>query len=156
MTSLARLGSSSESRLKWKPPLLSHRDDAPIRTLEHARDDRREYRHSISLEAASGGTVGVLSQVVLALVSWLFVVVAPLARLVLEDRNVPERKRRGVSILPGWPLMPILFLAPMPFLGARHLVLRIIAIVHVVLLVWALGYIVYWVNRARREKKARR
>jgi hypothetical protein len=100
--------------------------------------------------------VVVLSQVVLALVSWFFVVVAPLARLAFEDRNVPERKGRGVSILPGWPLMPILFLAPMPFLGARHLVLRIIAVFHVVLLVWALGYIAYWANRTRKERKARR
>src|SRR3982750_1862432 len=89
-------------------------------------------------------------QVALALVAWLLFAISPAARLAFEDRKVPREKRRGASIFPVWPFYPLVLLAPLPFLGARHLVMTIIAVCHVALLVWALGFIGYWLVRARR------
>ena len=42
--------------------------------------------------------------------AWLAIIVAPAAALALEDtrNNVSEGKRHGVSLLPGFPLMPLI------------------------------------------------
>lgn len=95
--------------------------------------------------------MSVALQMVLALGSWLLAAIAPAARLGYEDRRLPEGKRRGLSIFPGWPLMPLLCLTPALFLGSQHLVMKIIAGFHSVLLLWAVGYIGYWTARARRD-----
>ena len=48
---------------------------------------------------------------VVVFVSWLAISLAPAGKLAIEDARVgvPEDKRRGVSILPGFPLFPLLF-----------------------------------------------
>jgi hypothetical protein len=89
-------------------------------------------------------------QIGLAFIAWFFVVITPLGPLGYQDRALPAEKRRGVSIFPGWPLLPLLFLAPMPLLGGQHLVTRIISWLHAVLLVGALAYLAYWIVRGRR------
>ena len=42
-------------------------------------------------------------------VSWFAFLLAPAGRLAIEDeqRNVPKEKRRGVSIFPGIPVLPL-------------------------------------------------
>ena len=92
-------------------------------------------------------------QIVLALVSWLFAFVAPAGRLGFADRNLPVEKRRGASIVPGWPLVPLLLLAPMPFLGAQHLVMRLISWFHAAILLWAIAYLAYWRLRLRMSNR---
>jgi hypothetical protein len=89
-------------------------------------------------------------QISLILVAWLFAALAPTGPVGFANRRRPPPQRRGVSILPGWPLLPLLFLAPMPFLGADHLVMRILAWLHAALLLWALVYLAYWLVRIRR------
>jgi hypothetical protein len=46
---------------------------------------------------------------VVIFVSWLAFAVAPAGKLAIEDEQnkVREDKRRGNSILPGWPLFPL-------------------------------------------------
>ncbi|MES2694445.1 MAG: hypothetical protein V4773_13300 [Verrucomicrobiota bacterium] len=41
--------------------------------------------------------------------AWITIILAPAARLAVEDARaaVPETKRRGVSIFPGIPVMPL-------------------------------------------------
>jgi hypothetical protein len=91
-----------------------------------------------------------LLQVLLALISWFFVVIAPLGPLGFANRSLPPTQKHGVSIFPGWPLLPLLFLSPMPFLGAAHLVMRVIMWFHAAILIWALAYLSYWIVRTRR------
>jgi hypothetical protein len=91
-----------------------------------------------------------LLQVTVALLSWFLVVIAPAARLAYEDRNLSQSKHRGVSILPGWPLLPMLFLLPMSFLGAQHIVMKVILCLHGALFVWAIAYLAYWTIRTCR------
>jgi hypothetical protein len=88
-------------------------------------------------------------QVLLAVISWFVFVFAPAARLAYDDRGRSNDQMRGVSLFPGWPLLPLLFLAPLPFLGAQHTVNIAIAWLHVAILVWSLIYIAYWLIRAR-------
>jgi len=47
---------------------------------------------------------------VVIFVSWFALVCAPLGQLAIEDarNNVPKDKRRGVSILPGFPVFPLI------------------------------------------------
>ena len=94
--------------------------------------------------------MGALTQVLLALVSWFFAAIAPLGPLGYANRKLPVGEKRGVSIFPGWPLLPLLFMSPMPFLGSQHVVMRIVQWFHGALLVSALLYLAYWVVRTRR------
>ena len=89
-------------------------------------------------------------QVVLALVSWFVAALVPVAKVEYEDRALPAERRRGVSIIPGWPLMPLLLSAPVLVFGAAHVVARAIAVLHVLLLVAAAVYVGYWKVRLRR------
>ena len=43
-------------------------------------------------------------------VSWFAFVLVPAGRLAIEDEqnNVPKDKRRGTSILPGFPIFPLI------------------------------------------------
>lgn len=47
---------------------------------------------------------------VLIFVSWFAFVLLPAGKLAIEDEqnNVPKDKRRGTSILPGFPLFPLI------------------------------------------------
>ena len=44
-------------------------------------------------------------------VAWFAILLAPLGELTIEDikAGVPEDQRRGVSILPGFPVCPLFF-----------------------------------------------
>ena len=90
-------------------------------------------------------------QVALALVSWFLVAIAPAAERAYKDRAVLRSQRRGVSIVPVWPLMALLLLAPILVLGAKHVVATMIAVLHLLLLVTAAGYSAYWIVRLRRD-----
>ena len=43
-------------------------------------------------------------------VSWLTFLLVPAGRLAIEDErnNVPKDKRRGTSVLPGFPILPLI------------------------------------------------
>ena len=90
--------------------------------------------------------------IILAFASWFVFVVAPAARLAYEDRDLPKERRRGVSILPAWPLLPLIILVPIYFLGFRHPLALIVAAGHVVLLAASLGYIALWTARLHRRE----
>lgn len=89
----------------------------------------------------------VTAHVVLALVAWFAATLAPAARLACEDRALPERQRRGVSILPGWPLVPVVLSIPAFALGADHLLPSAISALHVGLLVYSVSYSAFWIRR---------
>lgn len=57
----------------------------------------------------SGGFVNVLLPVII-FVSWLAFVLVPAGRLAIEDAQtrIPDDKRRGTSIFPGFPLFPLM------------------------------------------------
>ena len=42
------------------------------------------------------------------LLSWCIIIIAPGFKTAYDDRDLPEDKKRGVSIFPGVPFMPIL------------------------------------------------
>lgn len=91
-----------------------------------------------------------LIQVLLAFVSWFFAAIAPAARMAFEDRDLPQEKRRGTSIFPLWPLMPLLMLSPVPLVGSRHIVSIVLFALQLLLLLAAVGNIAYWTVRHRR------
>jgi hypothetical protein len=95
--------------------------------------------------------MSVTFQVVLALVSWFLALSTEVARLGYERRHVPKAQRGGVAIMPIWPLMPLICLSPALILGSHHLVMKCVAGFHAVLLLWAIGYISYWVVRRWRD-----
>ncbi len=91
---------------------------------------------------------------VVIFVSWFAFVLVPAGRLAVEDarNNLPKDKRRGTSILPGFPVLPLIawggavavdyFIAPWgswTFLG-----------IHGVLLLISLSLIIRDVLRLRR------
>ncbi len=92
-------------------------------------------------------------QILLALTSWLVFVIAPAGRLAYLDRGLPTTKRRGVSIFPGWPVLPMLLSAPALILGAEHALSIILAALHVAVLVGSLGYVGYWYYRLRNADR---
>ena len=85
----------------------------------------------------------------LVFVAWFGIVVAPLARYAYEDRALPTERCRGVSILPGWPVMPIVFSAPVIIAGVDHWIATLIVIAHGGLLAFVAVYIVFWIVRLR-------
>jgi len=86
------------------------------------------------------------------LLAWFIILIAPASKLAYEDRDLPEDKKRGVSILPGLPIMPI-FVGIFAYFSNRYLSTWVaigILGVNAALAVWALADIVYW---ARKLKK---
>ncbi len=88
----------------------------------------------------------------LVFVAWFVIVVAPAARFAYEDRALPTERRRGVSILPGWPVMPILFSAPVIIAGVDHWTATLIVVAHGGLLALAAVNIVFWTVRLRARR----
>lgn len=95
--------------------------------------------------------MNVVLQLVLALGSWLLAALMVVARLRYEDRGVAEQRRRGISILPVWPLVPLLCLTPAVFLGWQHTIMKVMAGLHAALLMWSAGSIAYWTARTRQD-----
>jgi hypothetical protein len=90
-------------------------------------------------------------QIGLALLSWMLGGLTALARLRYEDRKLARDRRRGVALMPIWPLLPMLILAPAIFVGFNHIVMKVIVGFHAVLLVWATVHISYWEVRRMRD-----
>ncbi len=90
-----------------------------------------------------------VAYLVLVFVAWFVIVVSPAARYAYEDRALPEGRRRGSSIFPGWPVMPILFSAPVIIAGVDHWVATVIVVAHAGVLALCVVNIVYWIVRLR-------
>ena len=83
------------------------------------------------------------------LLSWCIIVMAPAAKLAYEDHDLPEDKRRGVSVFPGLPFMPLL-VGVLAYSANRFIsawIALVILSANVVLTIWAVVYIVYWLRR---------
>ncbi len=85
----------------------------------------------------------------LVFVAWFGIVVAPLARYAYEDRALPTERCRGGSIFPGWPVMPIVFSAPVIIAGVDHWIATVIVVAHAGVLALCVVNIVYWNVRLR-------
>jgi hypothetical protein len=89
--------------------------------------------------------------------SWLALVLAPAARYAIEDEQnlVPQDKRRGVSILPGFPVFPLI--AWGAALALDHFVspwgVRVFLGIHGVLLAVALSAMARDMFRLRRIRR---
>lgn len=79
------------------------------------------------------------TQILLALVARLLASLAPIGPTAYTNRLLPREQRRGVSVFPAWPLLPLIFLSPLLFLGAGHIVSRILFGFHTLLLVAVLA-----------------
>lgn len=88
--------------------------------------------------------------------SWLVFVFVPAGQLAIEDEQngVPANKRRGTSIFPGFPVMPLIFW------GTAWLIdlvvapgSRIILVLHVILLIVSVIVIIRDVVRFRRIRR---
>ncbi len=87
------------------------------------------------------------------LLSWCIIVIAPGFKTAYDDRDLPEDKKRGVSIFPGIPFMPIL-VGMIAYLSNRYLSIWIalgILAVNAALAAWALAYGVYWLRKWRKS-----
>ncbi len=87
------------------------------------------------------------------LLSWCIIVIAPGFKTAYDDRDLPEDKKRGVSIFPGIPFMPI-FVGIIAYLSNRYLSTWIaigILAVNAALAAWALVYGVYWLRKWRKS-----
>jgi hypothetical protein len=92
-------------------------------------------------------------QALVAFVAWFTVVLAPLGRLSFEDRNLPPVKRRGVALLPVFPIFPGVALVPLMVFGPEHWLPLVLAVVHLLLFLFAASDLVYWSVRLRRAKR---
>ncbi len=87
------------------------------------------------------------------LLSWCIIVIAPGFKTAYDDRDLPEDKKRGVSIYPGIPIMPI-FVGIITYLSNRYLSTWIaigILAVNGAIAAWALAYGVYWLRKWRKS-----
>ncbi len=87
------------------------------------------------------------------LLSWCIIVIAPGFKAAYDDRDLPEDKKRGVSIFPGIPIMPIL-VGIIAYLSNRYLSTWIaigILAVNAAWAAWALVYGVYWLRKWRKS-----
>ncbi len=87
------------------------------------------------------------------MLSWCIIVIAPGFKAAYDDRDLPEGKKRGVSIFPGITIMPIL-VGIIAYLSNRYLSTWIaigILAVNAALAAWALVYGVYWLRKWRKS-----
>ena len=87
------------------------------------------------------------------LLSWCVIILAPGFKDAYDDRDLPQVKKRGVSIYPGIPFMPI-FVGIIAFLSNRYLSTWIaigILAVNAAVAAWALVYGVYWLRKWRKS-----
>jgi len=88
-----------------------------------------------------------LAHTILALLAWFAATLIPAAQFACEDRDLPRHQQRGVSILPAWPLVPILASTPAFALGAAHIVTLVVSALHLGLLAYSVYSILVWHRR---------
>ncbi len=97
--------------------------------------------------------MNILAPIIL-FVTWLAIVIAPLYSYALEDlkNGVPKDQRRGVSIFPGFPFMPLMFwgLAWLIDLWISAWGTRVIALGHAAIFIFAVFMIVRNIMRIRK------
>ena len=86
----------------------------------------------------------------LGLLSWLVALVfSPAAKIAYDARHEPDRSVPGVSVLPGWPTIPVALFIPVVLAGPCHLASTVIGALNLCLLLWSGAYTVYFLRRAR-------
>ena len=85
-------------------------------------------------------------QLVIIFPAWFAVAIAPAAKYGYEDRHKSEK--RGVSLFPAFPVMPIAFGGAVYWLGADSKAAQVISWLHAVALVMAILYIVKWKRKS--------
>jgi hypothetical protein len=90
-----------------------------------------------------------IAHFVLALVAWFgALVLVPASKLSFEVRQ-SGGPRRGVSVLPLWPILPIAFFVPVTVMGPRDGVALGIGAFHLALLAWSAAYSAYYSMRTK-------
>lgn len=85
--------------------------------------------------------------------AWLLVSLAPAARKAFEDRDRPPGERRGTSILPAFPVLPLLACGLLYLVGADSRAALVIVGLHAAALVAALIEITRWALKLRRARR---
>lgn len=91
---------------------------------------------------------GPLGYVLLTLAIW----VVPLALVPSAERAWADRERekpRGVSILPGWPIFPLIYSLPVLFLGTKSWTGIVMGALQLILMFAGLIYVIVTIIRLR-------
>jgi hypothetical protein len=98
--------------------------------------------------------MGILT-IFIIIISWCLIVFAPAAKLAYEDRLIISAKKRGVSIFPGLPVMPIFAIVLMYVSNYFYYPIGtyVFLSVHTLLLFFSAVYIMYWTLKLKKHSK---
>lgn len=89
------------------------------------------------------------------LIAWFLIAVEPAAKKGYEDRDLPNEKKRGTSILPVFPVAPIL-VGLIVYAAHKYLASWVAVVLLCANATWALvalGRMAYWIVRMRMAQQ---
>lgn len=94
-----------------------------------------------------------LITIVIIIIAWFFIVLSPAAKLAYEDELNKTEEKRGTSIFPGLPFMPLIAIMLMYAINYffEPIGTYVLLVSHLIFLLMALYSIIYWSIKLKKS-----